>query len=261
MSLLVWILIFSAMGGLLSVLAASGFMLLSAKIRTRLLPGLVSIAIGTLLGAAFLALIPHAMESKGVDIHDISATLLLGVLAFFVLEKLVLWRHCHYDRCEAHAPDAHVHQPADVAAARLILIGDGVHNLVDGVLIAAAFMTDIHLGIVTAFAVIAHEIPQEMGDFAILLNGGMSRGRALVFNALSSVTTLIGAIITYFALAEAMAMVPYVLAIAAASFIYVAVADLIPGLHRRVSPGASLSQLGLIILGVLIIYFAHSGLH
>lgn len=259
-TLLLWILAFSLLGGVLSVLAASVFLVMPASARERLLPVLVSVAIGALLGAAFLGLIPHAIETIGVkDAHKFGATLLGGILAFFVLEKLVLWRHCHTEDCEAHVPD--VGHARHIAAANLILIGDGVHNTMDGVLIAAAFMNDIHLGIVTALAVTAHEIPQEVGDFALLLNGGYSRARALLFNGLSSLTTFIGAVAAYYFLAVTTALIPYVLAIAAASFIYIAVADLIPGLHHRTEVGVSIQQLLLILLGIGIIAATHSLLH
>ncbi|HSH42128.1 MAG TPA: ZIP family metal transporter, partial [Arenicellales bacterium] len=169
MSLLSWILLFCLLGGVLSVIAAGAYLLFPERVRAALLPHLVSFAIGTLLGAAFLALLPHALSAPGVeDYHDIFATVLLGVLGFFLLEKLVLWRHCHEDQCEVHAVDEPPNHNHHAAAGTLILVGDGFHNLVDGVLIGAAFLTDIHLGIVTSLAVAAHEIPQEVGDFAIL---------------------------------------------------------------------------------------------
>ena len=259
-SLLFWIVLFSLLGGVLSVLAASSFLLLPTGLRSRILPPLVSFAIGALLGAAFLGLIPHALEYPGIEgAHNIGIAVLVGLLIFFVMEKLVLWRHCHSDHCEAHAPD--FDHSKEKAAANLILIGDGIHNLVDGVLIAAAFVTDFHLGIVTSLAIIAHEIPQEVGDFAILLHGGFSRGKALLFNALASLTTIVGAVAAYYFLKEVQAVVPYVLAVAAASFIYIAVADLIPGLHRRTEFSASVQQFVLIVAGVMVIYVTHSTLH
>ncbi len=270
MSLLTWILLFSLLGGVLSVLAAAVFLLFPEQLRARLLPHFVSYAIGALLGAAFLALLPHALEGPGVgDLHVITGTVLLGVLGFFLLEKMVLWRHCHHTECEVHAPEenhdhhsGHAHgHAAKHAAGTLILIGDGIHNLVDGVLIAAAFLTDIHLGIVTSLAVAAHEIPQEVGDFAVLLHSGYSRARALVYNILASLTTLIGAGIAYYSLREAEAALPYILAVAASSFIYIAVADLIPGLHKRLEASTTVKQIVLIVAGVLTIYFAHSTLH
>ncbi|HJW81836.1 MAG TPA: ZIP family metal transporter, partial [Acidiferrobacterales bacterium] len=141
------------------------------------------------------------------------------------------------------------------------LFGDGVHNFVDGVLIAAAFLTDVHLGVVTALAVAAHEIPQEVGDFAILLHSGFTRGKALFYNVLASLTTVVGGVLAYFSLGVAQAALPYVLAVAASSFIYIAVADLIPGLHKRLEPRVTLEQALLIGAGVLTIYFAHAALH
>jgi len=256
MTLLSWIIIFSLIGGVLSVLAAGVFLLLPDPLRGRLLPHFVSFAIGALLGAAFLALLPHALAGAS-DFHAIGLTILLGLLGFFVLEKLVLWRHCHAEHCEAHA----VTEAHGQAAGTLVLIGDGIHNLVDGVLIAAAFLTDIHLGIVTSLAVAAHEIPQEVGDFAILLHSGFSRGKAMLFNILSSLATLVGALGAYWSLANLQHMLPYILAIAASSFIYIAVADLIPGLHKRLDPAATLEQLVLIVAGVVVIWLAHATLH
>jgi zinc and cadmium transporter len=256
-SLLAWIVLFSLLGGVLSVLAAAVFLLLPDATRNRMLPHFVSFAIGALLGAAFLALLPHAMHGVQ-NFHALGLTILLGLLGFFLLEKLVLWRHCHVEHCEAHMPDE---DPHGHAAGTLVLIGDGMHNLVDGVLIAAAFLTDIHLGIVTSLAVAAHEIPQEVGDFAVLLHSGYSRGKALWFNILASFTTLIGALLAYWSLADFQHVLPYILAVAASSFIYIAVADLIPGLHKRLHISATLQQLTLIVAGVVVIYLAHSTLH
>jgi len=262
MSLLTWIIIFSLLGGVLSVLVAASFLLLPASVRSRLVPHLVSFAIGSLLGAAFLGLLPHALMSPGVeDFHDIFLAVLLGLLTFFVLEKLVLWRHCHSDHCEAHSLVGHDHGQGKSAAGSMILIGDGLHNFVDGVLIAAAFLTDTHLGIVTALAIAAHEIPQEVGDFVVLLHSGFSRAKALLFNVLSSLTTVVGALLAYWSLADMQGLLPYVLAVAAASFIYIAVADLIPGLHKRAEARATVEQIVLIGAGVLLIYLTHSTLH
>lgn len=280
MHLLTWIVLFTAIGGALSALAASIFLVVSDSVRTRVLPHLVSFATGALLSAALLGLLPHAVASAGIaNTHEIGLTLLGGLLLFFVLEKMVLWRHCHADVCEVHvephAHNAHSHahghnhhhnnhshdQRRDQASAMLILIGDGFHNVLDGVLIAAAFMTDVHLGVVTAIAVCAHEIPQEVGDLAILLNGGMSRARALTLNMLASVTSVLGGVVAYFAMAEVQEILPYAIAIAASSFLYIAVADLIPGLHRKVDPGSGVWQFLYILLGVAVIYVSHSLAH
>jgi zinc and cadmium transporter len=284
MHLLTWIVLFTAIGGALSALAASVFLVVPDSVRSRVLPHLVSFATGALLSAALLGLLPHAIESAGVaNTHEIGLTLLGGLLLFFVLEKMVLWRHCHQDVCEVHVhPEphghAHGHQHAhahdhqhnglqnhqerrDAASATLILIGDGFHNVLDGVLIAAAFMTDVHLGVVTAIAVCAHEIPQEVGDLAILLNGGMSRLRALILNMLASITSVLGGVVAYFAMAQIQEVLPYAIAIAASSFLYIAVADLIPGLHRKVDPGSGIWQFSYIVLGVAVIYVSHSLAH
>lgn len=259
MPLITWIIIFCLLGGLLSVLAASLFLVLREPLRTHILPHLVSFATGALLGAAFLGLLPHALASvNSSDTHVIPMAVLLGLLGFFMLEKLVLWRHCHADHCEVHAPDQ---QGRDHSTGAMILIGDSLHNFLDGILIAAAFMTDIHLGVVTSVAVAAHEIPQEVGDFAVLLHSGFSRSRAFLYNVLTSLTTVVGGVLAYFALQTMQSALPYMLAIAASSFIYIAVADLIPTLHQRVEGKAALQQVVLIAAGILLIYYAHSTLH
>ena len=246
----------SLVGGALSVSAAAAFAL---KARAQWgVSMLVSYAIGALLGASFLEVLPHAITASG-DAATTTATVLGGILAFFVLEKLVLWRHCHIEACEGHEPlapqpEPHRHEPRQHddygRSGLMILIGDTFHNAVDGVLIAAAFMEDVRLGIVTAVAIIAHEIPQEVGDFVILLHSGYSKGRALAFNLLSSLATLVGALLAYAALGQVQSAVPVLLALAAASMIYVAVADLIPGLHKRTELRATLQQVLLIALGV-----------
>ncbi|MDD2884134.1 MAG: ZIP family metal transporter [Dechloromonas sp.] len=246
MSTLNWIIVVSLAGGLLSVLAAAA---LSVSVGAHRVGMLISYAIGALLGAAFLEILPHAFETA--DPHEMAATVLGGILAFFVLEKLVLWRHCHHDHCEAH--DAHAPAHDHGRSGLLILVGDTFHNFVDGILIAAAFIEDTNLGIVTALAIIAHEIPQELGDYLILLHSGYSRFKALVFNLLSSLATLAGAMLAYFALSELTAWIPSLLALAAASMIYVAVADLIPGLHKRTALKETVQQVSLIGFGVLTI--------
>jgi len=258
-SLILWIIVFTALGGVLSVLAAGAFLLLPESMRARMLSPMVSFAIGALLGAAFLAILPHAFEVPGVDAHSVTLTVLCGILVFFLLEKMVIWRHCHTEDCEAHVPD--MDKVRNAATGNLILIGDGIHNMVDGVLIAAAFLTDVHLGVVTSIAVIAHEIPQELGDFAVLLHSGFSRGKALVYNMLTSLTTVIGGVVAFYSLSLANRIVPYVLAVAASSFIYIAVADLIPGLHKRTELSATMQQIVLIALGVTVISVAHAMLH
>lgn len=244
MSTLAWISAASLLGGVLSVACAALFALTA---RAAWVPMLVSYAIGALLGAAFLEMLPHAFEG-GRSVRAVAATVLAGIFIFFILEKLVLWRHYHVEDFETddHHAGAHDHGRSGM----LILVGDSFHNFVDGILIAAAFMQDTQLGIVTALAVIAHEIPQEVGDFLILLHSGYSRTRAFMLNLLSSFAMFAGALLAYVALQALQEWVQSILAIAAASMIYVAVADLIPGLHKRRELRATLSQSALIALGV-----------
>lgn len=244
-------------GGLLSVLVAAA---LSWAARPTWVPTLISYAIGALLGAAFLEVLPHAIEAAESP-ERAAMNILAGILIFFVLEKLVLWRHCHDEGCHGHGHDHHGHaakQEHDHGrSGLLILVGDTFHNFVDGVLIAAAFVESTPLGIVTALAIIAHEIPQEAGDFLILLHSGYSRTKALAFNLLSSLATLVGGILAYFALSHMQSLVPVFLALAAASMIYVAVADLIPGLHKRTELRATAQQVLLIAAGIASIVLAH----
>ena len=240
MPIVAWVLVFSLLGSLGVVLGAGVLLLSAAEKRRRLLPSLVSYAVGTLLGAAFLGMLPRALE--GGRSGKILSTTLFGLVLFFVLEKWVLWRHCHQADCDLHS-----------SAGPLILAGDAFHNFVDGSAIAAAFLVSIPLGISTSLAVIAHEIPQELGDFAILLENGYGRSWALFLNLLSSATTLPGALIAYFALSAMARIVPYVLAISAASFIYIAAADLIPGLHREITPRSGLRQMVLLLGGIATI--------
>src|SRR6202162_5822665 len=249
--MLAWILLATFLGGALSAALASVFLLLPDSRRSWLLPHLISFATGAMLAAALIGLLPEAIASVGPErIQAIGAAVLAGIALFFVLEKLVLWRHCHTEDCETHSP----HQAdRDRAAGWIVLFGDGVHNAFDGVLIAAAFLTDVRLGIVTTIAITAHEIPQELGDLAVLLHAGMSPVRALVFNAASSLTSIIGGLSGYLALKGTLDVLPYAISVAAASLIYVAVADLIPGLHRRVDLRAGAAQVLLIACGVVVI--------
>ena len=267
MNTLAWIILCTLVSGVLSVLAAGLFLALPARQREGALPHLVSFATGALLGAALLALIPHAVLGAGSQrVHEVGIALIAGIALFFVLEKFLLWRHCHDVDCDQHTISDHGHSHEHEHARRrasgsLVLVGDSLHNALDGVLIAAAFLTDTHLGIVTALAIMAHEIPQEVGIFAVLLNSGMSRSRALVLNLVTSLTAVIGGVVGFFALETAQQLLPFALAVAAASLLYVAVADLIPGLHRRIDPRSSITQVLLIGCGIAIIAFAENHAH
>jgi len=235
---LAWILVASVAGGTLS----AGLAALALTLRATWIPMLVSFAIGALLGAAFLEIIPHAFEEG--EAHQVAFSILGGIFGFFVLEKLLLYRHCHTEHCEVH--DAHDHG----RSGTLIVVGDTVHNFVDGVLIAAAFLQSTELGVVAAVAIIAHEIPQEVGDFLILLHSCYSLARALAMNLVSSAATVVGGVIGYFGLQLVDGLEPILLGVVAASMIYVAVADLIPGLHRRPELRDTAFQALLIALGI-----------
>ena len=237
-----WILAASVVGGALS----AGLAAVSMLLRASWIPMLVSFAIGALLGAAFLEIIPHAFEHG--DAHEAAGAILGGIFVFFVLEKLLLWRHCHTEHCEVHDPHAAAHDRGRSGA--LIIVGDTIHNFLDGLLIAAAFLQSTELGVIAAVAIIAHEIPQEVGDFLILLHSGYTRAKALAMNLLSSLATVIGGVIGYFALQAVQQFEAMLLGFVAASMIYVAVADLIPGLHRRPELRDTAFQALLIALGI-----------
>ena len=246
---LVWILAATVAGGVLSVIAAAT---LALRAHISWVPVLISYAVGALLGAVFLDVLPQAFE-RADSPEAMALTILVGILIFFVLEKLVLWRHCHVEQCEAHDPPLAPHHDHG-RSGMMIMIGDTFHNFVDGVLIAAAFLADRELGIVTAVAIIAHEIPQEVGDFLILLHSGYSKARALALNVLSSAAMVAGGALGYLALQSVQHWIPPLLGLAAASMLYVSVADLIPGLHKRPELQATLQQVVLIMLGVATIW-------
>ena len=290
-STLTWIVLFSLIGGVLSV---SGAALVALNVTRVRVPMLISYAIGAMLGAVFLEILPHAIEEASSP-KVMTTTVLFGILLFFALEKLVIWRHCHGDHCEVHAvhteedcPDhqstttkdsavkfkpviqtkpsitakhSHTNEHDFGRSGMMIMVGDTFHNFVDGILIASAFMVDVKIGIVTAIAIVAHEIPQEVGDFFILLHSGYTKKQAYIFNLVSSFATMVGGLAAYYALQQMQELVPFVLGVAAASMLYVAVADLIPSLHRKTELAATISQLLLIALGVssigLIGYFLH----
>jgi zinc and cadmium transporter len=237
-SALPWILGFALLGSVGAIGGAALFLMFSKHVRERLVPFLVSYATGTLLGAALLGLLPQAIEQGGL-LPSLGAVL-TGLIAFFVLERFLIWRHCHHEGpCEVHE-----------AGGQLILVGDALHNFVDGAVIAAAFMSSVPLGIATGIAVIAHELPQEVGDFAILLDNGFSPRRALTWNLVSGITTIPGALLAYAGLQHLPQFNATILAFSAASFLYIGLADLIPGLHRRIGAETGLGQLFLILAGV-----------
>jgi len=256
MPVLAWILAACLAGGLISVLLAS---VVAFRVQARLVPVLVSYAVGALLGAVFLDIVPHLFEETK-DPGATASLILAGLLGFFVLEKLLLWRH-HHGGGEGE-PEGHGHAHSHDAGRSgwMIVVGDSFHNFTDGVIIAGAFLADVKLGVVTAAAIVAHEVPQEVGDFLVLLNSGFSKARALALNALSSLAAVGGALLGYFALSAAQDWVPRILAIAAAGMLYVAVADLIPGLQRRTRLAETAGQVAFIGLGILTLWGVHLAL-
>jgi len=248
---LLYIVLATLAGGLLSVLIAAS---LTLTLLGRIVKHLVSLSVGVLLGTALLHVLPEAFESD-VEPHRLFATLLGGLIFFFLLEKAELYRHGHHH--EGDDPHHHHHEGFDAEQAGRggwsVLVGDGIHNFCDGIIIAAAFLADTQLGFVTALAIIAHEIPQEVGDYIVLLNAGFSRAKALLFNALSGFAAVIGGVLGYFVVGPWEALFPYLLVAASSSFIYVAVADLLPQLQRRLPLRSTLAQIGWIAVGLLAV--------
>jgi len=272
------IMLFAALGGIASAAFAIVFLWVRDEHSSRILPHFISFATGALIGAALLALLPEAIEGAGpAGARRLGVVLVAGLAVFFVIEKLVLWWHAHaHDEsgeeasvCAQHADDpsaahgsrghhaphhGHAHDHSrDRASGVLVLVGDSLHNALDGVLIAAAFLSNVPLGLVTTFAVAAHEIPHRVADFAILVQAGLSRPRALLLNLATGIASVVGAAAAYFALRQALGALPYALAFAAAGFLYIAVAGLIPGLHRRVDARTSAAQVILISIGIAVV--------
>jgi zinc and cadmium transporter len=234
---LAWAVGLTFLGSLGGLLVASALLFFNDRIRLKAVPWLVSYAVGTLLGVALLVLLPEALSH--LSPRTVLGSLLGGIMLFFVLEKLVLWRHCHTHDCEVHG-----------IAAPMVIIGDAFHNFLDGVVIGTAVRTSVPLGVSTALAVATHEIPQEVGDLAILLHAGYTRRKALLLNLVSGGSALLGAVFAVLALDWLPQMSQYILSVAAASFLYIAMADLIPDLHRGRIDATTFRQLGLAIAGI-----------
>jgi zinc and cadmium transporter len=246
---LTWIVLATGIGGVLSVVVAAA---LTLAVLTKVVHHLVSLSAGVLLATAVLDVLPEAFESQASP-HGLFATLLAGLMFFFLLEKVELYRHTHHHEGDGH----HHHHQFDAEQAGRggwsVLVGDSIHNFCDGIIIAAAFLADTRLGVVTSLAIIAHEIPQEVGDYIVLLNAGFSRARALFFNAVSGLAAVAGGVIGYFIVGPWQAYFPYLLVDAATSFVYVAVADLIPQLQQRMSLKDTAAQLAWLAAGMAMI--------
>ncbi len=253
---LFYIVLATTAGGVLSVLIAAS---LTVAVLGRVVKSLVSLSAGVLLGTALLHVLPEAFE--GHDPQALFATLLGGLLFFWLLEKAELYRHDHHHEGDGH--DHHAHSDAERAGrgGYSVLVGDTVHNFCDGVIIATAFLANPSLGWVTAMAILAHEIPQEAGDYIVLLNAGFSRGKALLYNALSGLAAVVGGVLGYYLVGPFESAMPYLLVVASSSFIYVAVADLLPQLQQRLSWRDTLVQVAWLGAGLALVLMATSGLH
>ena len=256
--LLLWVLLATVTGGLIAVLVASW---LAYKVFAHYLHHMVSLSVGVLLSVALLHLLPEAFESGVADAHVLFGLMLASLIGFFVLEKIALLRHSHHHEGDGH----HHHHGHDRHEAGrggvLILVGSSLHNLCDGVLVAAAFLTDPLLGVLTAASIIVHEVPHKLGDFVVLLNAGLARRRAFALILFTSLCSALGGIIGYFVLQQAQDWVPYVLVVAASSFLYISVADLMPQMHERVSLADAVPQLLLVGVGVALIYSVTTLMH
>jgi zinc and cadmium transporter len=246
---LIWITLATFLGGLLSVLIAAS---LTVTVLTRMVRHLVSLSAGVLLATALLHVLPEAFESQASP-HGLFATLLAGLMFFFLLEKVELYRHTHHHEGDGHHHHHHFDAEQAGRGGWSVLVGDSIHNFCDGIIIAAAFLADTQLGIVTSLAIIAHEIPQEVGDYIVLLNAGFSRAKALFYNAISGLSAVVGGLVGYVVVGPWEALFPYLLVIASSSFVYVAVADLIPQLQQRMSLKDTAAQLAWLAAGMAMI--------
>ena len=256
-SILISILLATTIAGVVSITTAAIF---SFTLLSKMVERMVSLSVGIMLSTSLLHALPEAFESKA-DTHSLFATLLAGLLAFFLLEKLAILRHSHHHEGDGHQHH-HGHDAAEAGKAGwMILVGDGLHNFTDGILIAAAFLADPKLGLVTGLAIVAHEIPQEIGDFIVLLNAGFSRRRAYLYNLICSLMAVVGGVLGYLTLERATDVIPYVLVFASSGFIYIAVSDLMPQMQRRASLRETIPQVLLIAAGVAIVVFLTGHAH
>ena len=254
---LISILLATTLAGVVSITAAAVF---SFTLLSKVVERMVSLSVGIMLSTSLLHALPEAFESTA-SARSLFATLLGGLLAFFLLEKLAILRHSHHHEHDGHHHH-HGHDKHEAGKAGwMILVGDGMHNFTDGILIAAAFLANPELGLVTGLAIIAHEIPQEIGDFIVLLNAGFSRTRAYVYNLLCSLLAIAGGLLGYYTLDRASSLIPYVLVFASSGFIYIALSDLMPQMQRRATMRETVPQVLLIAAGVAIVVFLVGGHH
>ncbi|HEY1399107.1 MULTISPECIES: ZIP family metal transporter [unclassified Roseateles] len=254
---LTYILLVTFAGGLASVTIAA---MLTVGLLSRIVKHLVSLSTGVLLSTALLHVLPEAFES-GADPHNLFLALLGGLMFFFLLEKAELYRHTHHHEGDGHHHHHHFDQEQAGRGGLSVLVGDSIHNFCDGIIIAAAFLADHHLGWVTAMAIVAHEIPQEVGDYIVLLNAGFTRKKALFFNAVSGMAAVIGGLVGYYVVGPWQQLFPYLLVAASSSFVYVSVADLIPQLQRRLPWKDTALQLLWLGVGIVFVLIVVGGKH
>ncbi|OGH18215.1 MAG: hypothetical protein A3F31_00295 [Candidatus Levybacteria bacterium RIFCSPHIGHO2_12_FULL_38_12] len=246
---LVNILVFTFIGSI-GALIGGMILLFREKVALKVSHFLASFAAGVLLGTAFFDLLPEAIyEGEESDINVFSLTL-IGILLFFLIERFIHWFH--------HHEEFHEHTKESKSTLPLIIIGDTMHNFIDGIVIAATFMTNAQLGIITALAVFAHEVPQEIGDFGLMLRKGLSKKRIIWVNVASATVSFIGALLTYFLGSLLTGYIPVLLALTAGFFIYIALSDLIPEIHHERRHGFAFLESLLLILGVILIWFVVS---
>lgn len=244
-----WIVLFSFLGSVLSM-AGGMFVLWQQDLAKRFSFFLISFAAGVLLGVAFFNLLPESLEGSG-NINIVSIFALLAIVVFFVVERFFWWYHHHRLDTEEHPEENPIHQ----AHAYILLSGDAIHNFVDGIVITAAFLTDFSLGVAVSVGVFAHELPQEIADFSVMLSAGFGRMKVFIMNLATSLTTLLGAVLAFFAFALAEGMTPYILAIAVGVFIYIALSDLIPSIHHQSEHKYDALHFFFFVGGIALIFF------
>ena len=241
MSILLWIILATFVNGLVAFVGVFSLWL-SKKLFKRILMSLVAFSAGALLSGAFFHLLPEALEN--LPATNVFAYAMIGFIIFFVIERFLHWHHCHKhgEKCDVHP------------VSYLILFGDGVHNFIDGIIIGVSFIVSVPFGIITTLLIIGHEIPQELGDFGVLVYGGFSKTKALLYNFLSQLTAIIGGIIGYVFSTRIEGVVPFILPFAAGGFIYIAASDLIPELHKEPKLGKSMISFGFFLIGIIFMF-------
>lgn len=249
---LTWIIIGTSLIGLITASIAA---IMAFTLHAKILERMVSFSIGLMLATSILHTLPEALtNTQDISIHALCVTLLISILSFFLLQKMALMRHNHHHEHDGHNHHHGHDKQLAGSGGWLILFGGSIHNFIDGILISAAFIADIRLGILTVLAIAAHEIPHKLSDFFILLNAGFTKNRALLMDLMSSAMTILGGILGWWLLGSMQVYIPYLLMVAAGSFIYIAMSDLIPYVQHESRVRDVLPQIILIALGVCLVW-------